>query len=43
MATAAGIPCDVDPLLFNAMKIHCSKINITVSVMDILFCRQEYR
>ena len=26
MATAAGIECDVDPLLFNTMKAHCGKI-----------------
>ena len=26
MTTAAGIECDVDPLLFNTMKGHCGKI-----------------
>ena len=31
MATAACIECDVDPLLFNTMKIYCGKIKREVS------------
>ena len=26
MTTAVGIECDVDPHLFNNMKVHCGKI-----------------
>jgi hypothetical protein len=26
MAIAGGIPCDVDPLLYNVMKNHCGKM-----------------
>ena len=26
MTTATFIECDVDPLLFNSMKVHCGKI-----------------
>ena len=26
MVIAAGIECNIDPILFNTMKIHCGKI-----------------
>ena len=26
MAIAGGIPCNVDPLLYNVMKSHCGKV-----------------
>jgi NCK-associated protein 1 len=35
MATAAGIECDVDPLLFNVMKAHCGEILINIRTSAI--------
>ena len=32
MAIAAGIPCDVDPLLVNVMKTHCGKSMVSLTL-----------
>jgi len=37
MAIAAGIPCDVDPLLVNVMKTHCGK-----SMVDLTLAASWY-
>lgn len=34
MAIAGGIPCDVDPLLYNVMKSHCGKIIFNLYIMN---------
>ena len=42
MAIAGGIPCDVDPLLYNVMKTHCGKtIVISMRLQIIIFNWQK--
>ena len=42
MAIAGGIPCDVDPLLYNVMKTHCGKVMMINQRVGQDMCNSEH-